>query len=319
MLGLLIAPVPAFADPNNPDGADNPALQTQLDAAIRGYNDAKGRLETATKRQSDLTTQAQQTQTQVDGLIVEVNAAAVTAYKGGRMAGLTVLLDSPSVPQFLDRATRLSAQLRQDSRTLNELHTLQAKLAQQRTAIATEIATQRTQVALMDQKRKQAEAALAAAKGGAASSGPSGGTASAAPAPRNPDGSWPKESCSINDPTTSGCITPRMLHAYQEVRKAGFTHYVSCHRNGGSGEHPKGRACDFSANATTFVDARATGSDKSYGDRLAAWLIANSDRLAVLYVIWYKRIWFPGSGWRSYSGDGTPAGDHYNHVHLSVQ
>jgi hypothetical protein len=39
----------------------------------------------------------------------------------------------------------------------------------------------------------------------------------------------------------------------------------------------------------------------------------------VLYVIWYKRIWLPGSGWRSYSGDGTPAGDHYNHVHLSVQ
>jgi hypothetical protein len=110
-----------------------------------------------------------------------------------------------------------------------------------------------------------------------------------------------------------------MLHAYQEARKAGFTHYTKCYRSGSSGEHPLGRACDFSANATTFVDAAATGADKTYGDRLAAWCIANADRIAVLYVIWYKRIWLPGSGWRSYSGDGTPAGDHYNHVHLSVQ
>jgi hypothetical protein len=37
---------------------------------------------------------------------------------------------------------------------------------------------------------------------------------SVAPAPRNPDGSWPDETCSITpDPTTgTGCITPRTLH-----------------------------------------------------------------------------------------------------------
>ena len=111
-----------------------------------------------------------------------------------------------------------------------------------------------------------------------------------------------------------------MLHAYQQARAAGFTRYTSCYRSGGSGEHPKGRACDFSAHSTGFLDQVATGDDKAYGDRLAAWCIANSDRIAVLYVIWYKRIWLPSTGWRTYtSGDGTPAGDHYNHVHLSVQ
>ena len=113
-------------------------------------------------------------------------------------------------------------------------------------------------------------------------------------------------------------ITPRLLNAYNEARKAGFTHYTKCWRSQSSGEHGKGRACDFSANAKTFVDARATGSDKTYGDNLAAWFIAHASRLGVLYVIWYKRIWHPGQGWSSYGGDGTPAGDHYNHVHLSV-
>ena len=61
------------------------------------------------------------------------------------------------------------------------------------------------------------------------------------------------------------------------------------------------------------------GVTKAYGDRLAAWGVDNADRLGVLYVIWFRQIWLPGSGWKSYSGDGTPSGDHTNHVHISVQ
>jgi hypothetical protein len=320
LMGLLFVTTPGDAAPAaGPDGTDNATLTAQLDAAVRGYNDAKGKLDVAKRRQTELATQAQATATQITALGKEVDAAVVTAYKGGRIRGLTVLLGSGSVSDFMDRATRLQAQVRRDDRALREMRAAQERYGQQRAAIDAEVATQRSQLTVMDAKRKQAEKALADAKAGAAASGPSGGTASATPAPRNPDGSWPSESCSVNDPTTSGCLTPRTLHAYQEARKAGFTHYTKCYRTGGSGEHPKGRACDFSANATTFVDARATGADKAYGDRLAAWFLANADRLAVLYVIWYKRIWLPGSGWRSYSGDGTPAGDHYNHVHLSVQ
>src|SRR5439155_1071010 len=126
----------------------------------------------------------------------------------------------------------------------------------------------------------------------------------ATPAPRNPDGSWPKESCSVKDPTTSGCLTPRTLHALEEVRKAGLNHYAACFRSGGSGEHPLGRACDLAANATGFQDVAATGADKAYGDKLAGFLLANADRLAVLYVIWYRQIWMPATGWRTYHGDG---------------
>jgi peptidoglycan DL-endopeptidase CwlO len=38
----------------------------------------------------------------------------------------------------------------------------------------------------------------------------------------------------------------------------------------------------------------------------------------VLYVIWYRQIWFPGSGWRQYHGAGGASGQHTNHVHLSL-
>jgi hypothetical protein len=64
----------------------------------------------------------------------------------------------------------------------------------------------------------------------------------------------------------------------------------------------------------------AAGADKDYGNRLAAWFIANAKNLGLLYVIWFRQIWMPSTGWRAYSGgNGTPSSDHTNHVHLSVQ
>jgi peptidoglycan DL-endopeptidase CwlO len=312
----MVAPAAAFAAP---DGATSGDLQTQLDDANRAYNDAKGRLDVAKQRQSQLVTEIAASKAEVDALNAQVQAAAVTAYKGGRVSGLTALLDSGSPDDLLARAATLQGQLRRDTKALTRLRDAQARYAEQRAAADHEVATQQNQLAEMDRRRKQVEQALTAAGGGGAADGPSGGTASATPAPRNPDGSWPKESCSVDDPTTSGCLTPRTLHALQEVQKAGFTHYVACFRQESSGEHPKGRACDFAAHPTGFVDAAATGADKDYGNRLASWLLANADRLAVLYVIWYQQIWQPSTGWKAYHGDGTPAGDHLNHVHLSVQ
>jgi hypothetical protein len=140
----------------------------------------------------------------------------------------------------------------------------------------------------------------------------------AKPAPRNSDGSWPKESCTVNDPTTSGCITPRLLNAYQQAQAAGFTHYTSCFSKRASGEHPLGRACDFSAHSTGFENVAASGADKDYGTRLAAFFIKNADRLGVMYVIWYRQIWMPSTGWRAYSASGAPNVVHTNHVHLSM-
>jgi peptidoglycan DL-endopeptidase CwlO len=314
---VMVVRTGAGADPTNPDGGYS-SLQSQLDQAVRAYNDAKGRLDVAQQRQADLAGQAKQTEAQLAELTVQANAVVTTVYKGGRLTGLMALLDDSTPGDFLSRATTLQEQISRDDRTLRELTETQSRYAEQLAAIDTEIRNQQVQLAAMDKRKTDIEKALASA-GSRPSSGFGGGSASATPAPRNPDGSWPRESCSVQDPTTSGCLTPRTLHALQEARSAGFTHYTACWRSGTWGEHPLGRACDFAANPTGFVDAPATGADKAYGDRLAAWLLANASRLAVLYVIWYRQIWLPSSGWRTYHGDGTPAGDHVNHVHLSVQ
>ena len=315
---LLVGASPAGAAPGtDPDGG-NGSLQDKLQAAARGYVAASAKLKTSQRRQADLVAKMRAKDLEVALLTQEVSQVAAEAYRSGRLSGMAALLDSGSPDDFLSRVVMLDVRVRQDDRSLHDLAVAKADLAAQRQAVDTEVRTQKAQVTEMAKRKRDAEKALAAAGGGGATGGPSGGTASASYAPRNPDGTWPPESCSVDDPTTGGCLTPRTLHAYQQARAAGFTHYTACWRSGSYGEHPKGRACDFAAAPNGF-EGVAYGADKDYGDRLASWFLANSDRLGVLYVIWYKRIWMPGIGWRSYSGDGTPSGDHYNHVHLSVQ
>jgi hypothetical protein len=323
LAALFVTPPPVLAAPGDPSGTDsenaNPSLLEQVAAASRAYLDAQANLEASRKRQRELTDRMTVSEAEAASLATEVNDIATTAYRyGGGMQTLSALLTDDSAAGLLDRMTNLRAIGSYKARQLGELTRVRADLAQARTAIDAEIANQETQLAEMAKRKAAAERALAQA-GSQASGGPGGGsTATATPAPRRADGSWPPESCSVDDPTTSGCITPRMLHLLQQARAAGFTRYTSCWRSGTSGEHPKGRACDFAAARDGFGGV-ATGDERTYGNNLAAYFVANASRLAVLYVIWYKQIWLPSSGWRTYSGgNGDPASDHTNHVHVSV-
>nr|WP_205863989.1 hypothetical protein [Planosporangium mesophilum] len=307
---------PANAEPTDPDGASNQSLKEKLDTAARAYVDAQAKLDASRTKQADLQQRLTAAEQRLGALETEVGPIAAAAYRGNRLNISMVLLDGESHADLLHDAATIAYLTERDDREIRELSRAKKEYAGQKAALDAEIRIQEQQVTEMAKRKQDAERALGNPRAGVALG--AGLSASANPAPRNPDGSWPRESCSVDDPTTSGCLTPRTAHALQQAKAAGFTRYTACHRSGGGGEHPKGRACDFSANASTFQNARASGGDKAYGDQLAGWFVANSGRLGVLYVIWYKQIWFPGMGWRAYSGDGTPAGDHYNHVHLSV-
>ncbi|MGK5672974.1 coiled-coil domain-containing protein [Micromonospora sp. URMC 106] len=333
-LGTAVAPVTAApaaatpragllaAAPGQDEEGGTPALRAQLEAASKGYLDAKRALDTSVRRQQQLAAQLKTTETQLAERADKVGEIAGVAYRSGRLGVASALLNSSSPDGFMDRAAALDAVAANEDRALRELQETRDAATRTKLALDGEIREQRKQVTLMAKRKEQAERALTVAnrKQQSAGSAPRGtSTATAKPAPRNSDGSWPSESCSVNDPTpANGCITPRTLHALNQAKAAGFTRYVSCYRPGGSGEHPKGRACDFAAQKGGF-GGDATGGDRTYGNNLAAYFVRNADRLAVLYVIWYRQIWLPSSGWKSYSGaNGDPSSDHTNHVHLSV-
>jgi hypothetical protein len=310
------SPTPSAADGTDDEGAPK-TLREVLEAAGRGYIDAKNKLDASKKKQVELTLRLQKAEDRLAEISGEVGAVAVTAYRTGRLSAISALLNSNSPDSFFERAVAVDVLALRDDATIRKLTQARDEWKTTKALLDAEVMVGKKQLAIMKKKKEAAERALAAVGGR-----PTGGYVSvtsplAKPAPRNPDGSWPRESCTIDDPTTSGCITPRTLHAYQQARADGFTHYASCYRSGGSGEHPKGRACDFAAQRSGF-GGTATGSDRTYGNNLAAYFVRNADRLGVLYVIWYKQIWFPGSGWRSYSGCCDAASMHTNHVHLSV-
>ncbi|MEU5790886.1 hypothetical protein ABZ754_24580 [Micromonospora purpureochromogenes] len=333
-LGVSSAPVPVTAAPpatrlaaapGDDEEGGTPALRAQLDAASKGWIDAKAALERSIKRQQELNNRLKTMESELTVRQGKVGEIAGVAYRTGRLGPVSALLNSSSPEGFLDRAAALETVASNEDRELRNLIRTRDEATRTRAALDKEIVEERKQVAVMAKRKQQAERALAVAAAdkpaASAGSGSNAGTstANAKAAPRNPDGSWPTESCSVNDPTpANGCITPRMLNALQQAQAAGFTRYVSCYRPSGSGEHPKGRACDFAAQKSGF-GGDATGGDRTYGNNLAAYLIRNADRLAVLYVIWYRQIWLPSSGWKSYSGaGGDPSSDHTNHVHLSV-
>ncbi|HEU4421268.1 MAG TPA: hypothetical protein VFR67_01870 [Pilimelia sp.] len=352
-LGAPAPPAPPAApggEPRDDEGA-TATLREQLDAASRGFIDARTKLANSQRRQRALAVQLKTLEADLAARTATLGDLASVAYRGGRLAAVSALLSSGSPEAFVDRVAALDTVAARQNQQVRGLVASRENVRRAEAAVANEIRQQRRQVEIMAARKTQAERALAAAiaEAGKPAAGPPAppapppaprapapaarkkaatpaprpapprsGPPPAAPAPRNPDGSYPRESCRLDDPTTSGCITPRNLHALKQAKAAGFTRYVSCFRNGGSGEHPKGRACDYAAQRNGFGGV-ATGGDRTYGNNLANYFVRNADRLAVLYVIWFKEIWLPSSGWRTYSrAGGDPASDHTNHVHLSV-
>ncbi|BCJ52468.1 hypothetical protein Asp14428_39430 [Actinoplanes sp. NBRC 14428] len=315
---LLVAAPAAHAAPSDPEGGSK-TLRAQLESAAKGHVEAKQKLAASKKRQGQLKVTLKQAQDRAAALDGRVQEIASRSYRQGRFTTMTMLLNSSSPDGFLDRMLRLDQMAQVDGHALTEYRNAVTTAEKATKAIDLEVKEQQNQVKVLARKKQQAESALAAAGGGAVAGGfVNANSPLAKAAPRNSDGSWPKESCTVNDPTTSGCITPRLLNAYQQAKAAGFKRYTSCFSQRSSGEHPKGRACDFSAAPGGFENVNASGGDRTYGNNLAAYFVKNAERLGVMYVIWYRQIWHPSNGWSSYSGSGGPNATHTNHVHLSM-
>jgi Tfp pilus assembly protein PilN len=316
LVTAVLAGVFGFAPAALAEDEGSTALLEKLEAASKGYLDAKTKLENSKAKQTQISTDLSMLENKLADQTAALQIMAAAAYRSGPMASMASFLDG-SPETFIDRMTMLDVIAGNTDEVLRQVTASRNSARDTKAALDAEVAQEQKQLAEMASRKAAAERALRDAGGGQATGGFGSSSTIAVPAPRNPDGSWPAQSCVIDDPTTSGCITARTLHSLQQAKAAGFTRYVSCYRSGGGGEHPKGRACDFAAAVGGF-GGTATGGDRTYGNNLASFFIFNASRLGVLYVIWYRQSWLPGSGWRSYSGSGSPAADHTNHVHLSV-
>ncbi|HEY8474033.1 MAG TPA: hypothetical protein VIL37_15540 [Natronosporangium sp.] len=316
LLVLFGLPGQALAQEEEDNGTQS--LREALDEAAEKYEAARVELEESEKRELRLQVQLEELEAERDDLVQEIQVVAAAAYRTGRVGTVSALINASSPSTFLERAAAVDMIAKRDAEALKRFDELSAEIEAQQAQIAEEIAIQEAEVEELEDAKNQVEEALQAIGGGATGDFEPFESPDAEPAPRNADGSLPSESCTEDDPTTTGCLTPRMLHAWNEAQIFGFTRFSSCYRAGTFGEHPIGAACDHACSPNGFGGV-ASGNDKEYCDRLASFYVHNATAFGVKYVIWFRQIWFPGTGWRAYGQvDGTPSGDHTNHVHISV-
>lgn len=148
-----------------------------------------------------------------------------------------------------------------------------------------------------DSTSSNGSAGSKSAKGSKDSSGAASGGASS-----NVSG----EKCSVSSSIESG-LSSNAVRAYRAVC-AEFPQVKSYggRRSDPGSDHNSGNA----------VDIMITGST---GDQIADYLIKNSSKLNVKYVIWEQRIWMPGRGWKGMSDRGGATANHFDHVHVSVK
>ncbi|WFE50539.1 MULTISPECIES: hypothetical protein [unclassified Micromonospora] len=320
-LTVLAGPLPAHAAPTTPTPSGHeedgePQLLTDvIEQANRDYSAAKSQLDKSKKRQGELAREVDRARADLDALTPQVGQIAAQSYRTGRIGALAMLLESKAPDAFVQRASLLDEMNMVNEKKLAEVNAVKARAEQAKQLLDAEVREQQKQTALMAKRKSEADKALSLVGGKGFTGGLVDATSPVAKIGpgRTADGDWKPQSCSEKDPTTSGCVTPRTLHAYKEVKRAGFNRFVGCYRSGGPWEHPKGRACDWSLQKSGFAPWHNEDTRK-YGNNVAAFLIRNADRLGIYYVIWNRQIWFPATGWKSYSGPSN----HTDHVHMSL-
>lgn len=315
---IVVPTVPAGAAPKDPPVADedekNPVLRDVLDEAGRNYAKAKAAYDKTTKEQLREQVKLQEAKNKRDTLLPEAGKVAAESYRTGSLATYGFLLNSSDSKTFFQRAVSLNEMNVVNDQKLQALNAEVKKVAALEQSLERRVKAQAESLATLQKNQVQAEKALSLVGGTSVTKGLVGvDSVDADPAPRTSGGDLPRESCSVPDPTTGGCITPRTFHMLKQAKKAGFDRFVGCHRSGGPFEHPKGRACDWSLQNSGFAPWHNDDTLR-YGNELMAFLVRNAERLGVLYVIWNQKIWWPASGWKGYSGPSA----HTDHVHVSM-
>jgi hypothetical protein len=317
-LAVATGPAPAMAEPSSPSGHDGeqPKLLNEvIEETNRSYTQAKAKLDASKKRQLTLALEVERAQNELKALSPQVATIAVRSYMTGRVGAASMLLSSNTPDSFVERASALDEMNMVNGKKVAAVAAVKKQAELAKKALDAEVVEQQKQTDILRKRNREAEKSLALVGGVGLTGGLVDATSPVArmgPG-RDSNGNWRPLGCTENDPTTSGCITARTLHMYKEVKRAGFDMFVGCYRSGGPYEHPKGRACDWSLQKSGF-SSWDTNRERMYGNNLTAFLVRNADRLGIYYVIWNRQIWFPATGWKSYSGPS----DHTDHVHVSM-
>src|SRR3990170_2627501 len=148
--GVAFGPGGASAAPNPNPGNEGstPLLRDVLSETSKGYIEARNAVTKSRGRQLQLQLELQKAQETIKDMEPEIALVATTSYRNGRIGPMSLLLNSASPDEFLQRATALDLLAARD----------QASRA--KAAIDAELKEEQKQLTVMAKQKTEAEKAL---------------------------------------------------------------------------------------------------------------------------------------------------------------
>src|SRR2546430_2828389 len=162
---VVATPTPAHADPD-PDGATGGTVQDELAAAVKGYADAKAKLDAALAKQEKFRAELAQSRTRLAELTGQIGVFAAAAYRAGPGGTVALLLDSGSPDDLAERAGTLRQLGLTEDRQLREYGAVLAAADQQQAALDQEINAAKLQTDETARRKAQIQKTLDQLGGG---------------------------------------------------------------------------------------------------------------------------------------------------------
>lgn len=293
---LTLSGTPALADPDETGNlhAKLEQLEQRADRLAEEYRGELVTLQDTERAAKRASSRARRLEGELEEARQQVAQLAARRYKSGGVDPAVQVLMGTDPQRVLDRAATVNYLTRQNTRRVGTAQRLAAEARTARQRAEKRLEDVRKQIQDLEQRKEKVQGLIERYEGQAAARA---------------------ERATSSAP---GNITARMREVNAEiVSRFGEGHGVHCYRPDDSGEHPKGRACDYMLSS----DGAVPSDDQvDRGHEIAEWARSNAERLGIMYVIYRQRIWDArsGGGWESMEDRGGATANHVDHVHVSV-
>src|ERR1700712_3783278 len=154
------SPARAAPGPGDDGEGGSKTLTQQLDAASRGYLEAKDKLAGSKKKQGDLAARLERIDAEMAPRQAAFDQVVQESYRAGRLGPMSALLTADSSAGVLDRGEGLQTVAAPQQKAMSDLRTARETEAAAKAAIDATVRDQQKQVAVMAARKAQAEAAL---------------------------------------------------------------------------------------------------------------------------------------------------------------
>lgn len=281
-------------------------LEKQADILIEEYGRKRNALQRAQKAERAANERLRQAESDHEQLRDAVRLLATQRYQAGGITAFTASVGGADPDVFLSQSTLTQQLLDEQAARLQRFLEVRNALKYAEDTARNRTEELRSALQETDTDKRRVQSIIRKLKERLDQLIPISG--------KGPGGTWLRQL-----PSGPDNITERMRVVRDQIKQQFAVPFgIGCYRQGGDGEHPLGRACDFMLSSGGTMPSP---EEAQRGYDIADWAVKNASRLGIMYIIYRQRIWnsrLAAAGWRSMSDRGGITANHFDHPHISV-